>query len=219
MTKARIRRETITGISDDAHLAKFQKLLNQKYSVKVEPPTQEHMVLRTKIRLDSAAKTPISLSIFSTDTLLFQASQKIPEKVFEREIESVLSLGRQSVAILVKQITSPTTLRAKQLLKYVQGLNSGHEVERMVIVFLCDIVVDLLLIEKLRSFNITDRQLLESYIPIKLKALRRKITIPRNGDLESLHTMRNGIAHGAALISKGEADWARDLVSDLFQEF
>lgn len=214
MSKAHMRKEVISNISDAEHLAKFQRLLSQKHNAKMEPVTQDYMILRTKIYV--APKTPITLSVFTTDKLFFQVSPKIPVETFNSTVESILSLARQSVEILTKKAT-PTTLRAEQLLNYVESLNLDNEVERMITVFLCDIVIDLLLIEKLRSFRITDRKLLEGYIPTKLKALRKKITIPRDADIERLHIMRNGIAHGADIVSKSEAEWGRNLVRDVYK--
>lgn len=211
-----IKKERVEGIAESDALRRFERQLKDKYKVMGLPLTQQYQVYRVRLCLKCAPEIPVSLQIFTSGTILIQGSPKIPKNEFESETDTIAEMAKQSVEIPSTSKTSPFKLRARVLLEYVSELDPNNEVERLVIVILGDIIVDLLLCEKLTQLKLK-RDTLEQYIPIKLKIINSKKSVYRKKDIENLHILRNRIAHGLGLITKEEADWAKELTEDLIK--
>lgn len=217
----RSKTEKITGISKPESLNKLEKLLRQRFSVDVGAPTQQYMVFRARL---GHKGTEITLNIFTSDKILFQASPKVAEPAFEFISKTAAELARESVSHTTTKKT-PRTIRAEQLMEHAAGLVSGYEVDLMVMVLLCDIVNDLVVTERLSEF-VKDRELLESdSIPVKLHVLADKLAgvkdasldaVLRGEDIAKLRQTRNKVAHGGQPVMPAEAQWALDLAREVF---
>ena len=214
----RTRTERVAGISNVPYLDKFRGLLVSYFDAKIVAQRgPSRSVLYVKMMNTIYRKYDVTINVYSTDRITVQASPLLMEEEFTHVSDEVMRLARESVSI-ISELSVPTVQRANKVLNYATELDVQDEINRMVAVFLCDIVLDLLLTEKLRSIGIMDRRLLESEsIPNKIRALEdRRIPVYRKDEALRLRIMRNKIAHGGELVTSEEAEWAQELTKDLF---
>jgi hypothetical protein len=105
-------------------------------------------------------------------------------------------------------------IRARTILSYVNTLDIEEDVERMVLVSLCDIILDLVLCHKIEMLGLLSG-IKDAYLPSKISSIKKKEAVYRDDQIERAHRLRNQIAHGGALITKEEAQWILDLTKDV----
>jgi len=214
----RTRTERVAGISNAPYLDKFRGLLASYFDAKIVTEREpSRSVLYAKMMNTIHRKYDVTINVYTTDRITVQASPLLMEEEFTHVSDEVMRLARESVSI-ISELSVPTVQRANKVLNYATDLDVQDEINRMVAVFLCDIVLDLLLTEKLRSIGIMDRRLLESEsVPNKIRALEdNKIPVYRKDEALRLRIMRNNIAHGGELVTSEEAEWAQKLTQNLF---
>lgn len=213
-------KKKIEGISDPDALRRFEVKLKQKYKIKNLDLSSNSHAYRVRFCLDCDRETPVSLQIWSSDTILIQGSPKIPARGFTEETEEIMALAESSLEVLPDPETTPYLLRARTLFAYVKRLNLGDDIERMAAVSVGDIVLDLLLCHKISFFGLSRRdtqELMEMYIPRKIREIQRREPVYRDDEVIRVHNLRNNIAHGGSLITEDEAVWAKDLIEDVIE--
>jgi len=206
----------IEGISDPDALRRFEVKLQQRYKIKKLGLSTESHVLRARFCLDCETDTPVTMQIWSSDNILIQGSPKIPPRGFNTEVSEVFVLAESSIEATPDPETTPYMLRARTLLAYIKRLDVGDEIDRMVVVTLGDIVLDLLLCHKMDTYKMK-REEFEISIPRKISELNKTEEVYRDDDIEKAHRLRNRIAHRASLITEEEAIWVKEIIEDVIE--
>lgn len=208
------------GISDPDALRRFEIKLQEKYKIKkLSLPSASH-VFRTEFCLDCSPEIPVSLQVWSSNTILIQGSPKISKRGFTTETRIIMELAKSSLDATPDPDLTPYMIRARTLFAYINRLNLGDEIERMTAVSIGDIVLDLLLCHKISLFGLPRKDseaLMDLYIPNKIDAIKKKETVYREEEIKKVHILRNRIAHGGSLITEDEAGWAKDIIEDIIE--
>lgn len=207
----------IPGISDAFCLQKTKQLLQQEYTLLETGEIPSHMILKGRI-FTPGISHPIHLEVFTNENVELIASPDIGADTFKALSSRIERLLEQSVDILSRRNTI-RVIRARKILEYIQGLSVNNDVERMIIVSLCDIVLDLLVTEKLSQFTSERRILENASVPVKIRALEENIPVYRSRDICNIRVLRNKVAHGGTPTNKEEADWAFKTALDTFEKF
>jgi hypothetical protein len=101
----------------------------------------------------------------------------------------------------------------------VRELPENMGVQRMVIVTLCDIILDLLVTEKLSRFTHKRQDLDNESIGAKHEMLESKIQVYRPKDIRDIRDLRNKVAHGGDATVADEARFAKKATIDIFKTF
>jgi hypothetical protein len=210
----------IPNISNDNYLQKAEVLLGSNFSINKIPISAGHIKLKVDIKKIGLSK-PIHIEIFVNDNVIIKASPEIQAQ-FTALLEQIKSILSESINITSTRLNqSFRIIRAQMLLNYLNNLPLTDEVNRMLIVILCDIILDMVITEKLSSLT-NDRAELESdSISTKLKSLegRCKCTLYKSKNINDIRNLRNKIAHGAAPITEEEARNVLTCTKDVFAFF
>ena len=208
----------VPGICDPACLKKFETLLSQRFTIEVDGKIPVHMRLKAKLERIGLPRE-VHVEIFTNENTSIKASPEV--KTFFQdiclEIESIL---KESVHLLNRQDTVRVK-RAERILKYMRDISVQKEVERMVIVTLCDIILDLLVTEKLSHFTTKRQHLEHESIGVKLGMLETQFRIPvyKPKAIRDVRNLRNKVAHGGTSTVKDEAVFAQNTTIDIFGLF
>ncbi len=183
--------------------------------------TQQYMVLRAKVSLNHDEFTA---SIYTSDRVVIQASAKVSQRTVDRVAEALALLADESV-IHASERESPHIIRSRQLKEYMATLGEG-EIDNLVAVLLADLIIELVVTERLSDY-VKDRRLLESEsLPPKLKALSDKLSsqkgqqpvyVYKYREILDLRGLRNKVAHGVQPMTAEEVKWAREIALDVFE--
>jgi len=212
-----LRKEWMIGrISDSSCLDKLQKLLAEEFTSDMAKSIPKHMIFKSKLRKATLTRE-IHIEAFTNEKVVVSASGEIKEN-FESVCAKIEAILNESVDIVSRRNTVRTS-RAKRILKYARSLSSGEEVERMVIVTLCDIILDLLVTEKLSKFTNRREDLENESVGAKLGILRQRIPIYRPKEISDIRMLRNKVAHGGSPTAENEAEYALETTLDIFEKF
>jgi len=204
---------SVPGICDSACLRKLETLLSQNFVLKVEDQIPSHMTFKAVLKRTGLPKD-VHIEIFKNENTETKTSPDVATFLQDiwPEIESVL---KEAVDIVSKQDTIRIR-RAEKILDYVKKLPENKGVQRMVIVILCDIILDLLVTEKLSRFTHKRQDLDNESIGAKLEMLESKIPVYRPKAIRDIRDLRNKVAHGGDATVVEEARFARKTTIDIF---
>lgn len=210
------RQVNVPGICESTCLKKLATLLSQYFAVQVDSSIPSHMRFKARIRRTGLPRE-VHVEIFANENTEIKASREV-QTLFEGicfEIESIL---KEAVNILSRQDTLRVN-RAGRILEYMRTLSVEHDVERMVIVTLCDIILDLLVTEKLSHFTHRRQDLENESIGAKLGMLENKIPVYKSQAIRDIRILRNKVAHGGASTAREEAMFAQNTTIEIFELF
>jgi hypothetical protein len=208
----------VPGICDSACLRKLEVLLSQSFVLKVEDQIPNHMVFKAALKRTGLPKD-VHIEIFKNENTETKTSPDVTTFLQDvwPEIERIL---RESVDIVGKHDADTIRIRrAEKILDYVRELPENKGVRRMVIVTLCDIILDLLVTEKLSRFTHRRQDLESESIGAKLEMLESKIPVYRSKAIRDIRDLRNRVAHGGDATVVDEARLARKSTIDIFNTF
>jgi len=161
----------------------------------------------------------LHLEVFTNDRCEIKASREVASdfEAFSSEVETALCEAIE----IVSRGTSVRAMRAGGILDNMRTLSTQDEVERMIIVTLCDIIIDLLVTEKLSRHTHKRQDLENESVGAKISMLRNQYRVPvyKHETMRDIRTMRNKIAHGGATPPLEEANFALDSTIDIFETF
>jgi hypothetical protein len=220
MSTQNLFQQKIVGINHIDALIRFESKLKQRYVLQDLDKTHDSIVFRKRFCLICEPEIPVQLQIYSTENMMITGSPKIPESEFKKEVQEIFVMAKESIKTESSSDT-PLSLRANLLFDYLIKIDIREEVSQVVIVTIGDLIIDILLSDKINELDIKGREkreLMEQYLPIKIKALKGKgVAVYRDSDINRLHNLRNRIVHSSTLISEKEAEWAIDLLKDLIE--
>lgn len=207
----------VPGICDSACLKKFETLLSQRFTI-VEGDIPSHMRFKAKLERTGLPRE-VHVEIFTNENTSIKASPDV-KTFFPGVCAEIMSILKESVNILSRQDTVRVK-RAGRILKYVRNISVQNEIERMVIVTLCDIILDLLVTEKLSHFTTKRQHLEHESVGAKLGMLEKQFRIPiyRPKAVRDIRGLRNRVAHGGASPATEEATFAKEATIDVFGLF
>lgn len=206
----------VPGICDPACLKKLETLLSQDFAVHVDKNIPSHMRFKARLKLTGLARE-VHVEIFSNENVEIKASPEV-QVSFKDTYLKVEKLLKEAVNILSRTDTLRVK-RAERIMEYMRNISVEHDVERMVIVTLCDIILDLLVTEKLSRFTHKRPHLENESIGVKLGMLEKRIPVYKPKAIRDIRDLRNKVAHGGASTAKEEAVFAQNTTLDIFELF
>lgn len=210
------RQLTITGISDPTCLNKLKELLSQDFALTSQESLPPHMIFKGGLSAPHLARE-VHLEIFTNERCEIKASHEIANDF--RDTCSKMEITLKEAVDIVTRGTSLRAMRAGRILEYLRNLSTQDEVHRMVIVTLCDIVLDLLVTEKLSKFTRRRQDLESESTGAKIGMLKRRIPLYREQAIRDIRDLRNKVAHGGASTAEEEAAFAQNSTIDIFEKF
>lgn len=206
----------VPGICDSACLRKLKFMLSKFFTVN-EDRIPTNMSFKAILERTDLPRE-VHLEVYTNNKVEIKASPEVTSfSAICNEIETVL---REAVTVCSRNSTLRTQ-RAERILAYTQSISVNTEVERMIVVTLCDIILDLLVTEKLSSFTRKREDLENESVGVKLALLEKQYHVPvyRPNDIRDIRELRNKIAHGGASPVINEVSFARDTTIDIFELF
>lgn len=203
------------GICDEICLKKLQYLLDQIYDFNVVPNPSDNIVLKAELRKVDIPRE-IHFEVFSNSNVsLISSPDNAP---FFPQIEAEI---RSMLPEAVKRVCTRNSIRvarAGRIKDYVSTLSVDNEIERMVIVALCDIILDLMVTEKLSSFTHRRNELEDESVGAKIGLLetRYHVNLYKPKIIRDIRELRNKIAHGGTSPATQEAISSRDETFDIY---
>lgn len=186
---------------------RFDLLLKEKFDYEVVDDKGTSVVFHYKITIDSI---PITAKFYSTGTLHLSASPKLDTENFQSALRSIQALIDQCTeSILEKRPLS--TIRAKEIINFVERLDIGDEHQRIVSLVLCDTSNEIILTELMKNRRIDGPPLREGVMK-KISYLENKdVTIPFKDELSNVREIRNDAVHNGNIPSKGQTQKALEI--------
>ena len=207
---------TMDGITNSACLEKLQKLLSYGFAMEVDSSLPNHIAFKVGLKSPSLTRM-VHIEIFTNDKVEIKASQEVASS-FSSVCSRIEAMLNEAVDILSRQ-TSVRAMRARRILEYMTKIPHEDEIGRMIIVTLCDIILDLLVTEKLSRFT-SKRAILENEsVGAKISMLAQKIPVYKSKEIRDIRMLRNKVAHGGSATAEEEAVFARDETIDIFGKF
>lgn len=208
----------VPGICDPVCLKKLKALLSQYFNVEADDNIAEHMSFKARINRTGLPKD-IHIEIFVNENVEFKASPEVKD-LFQKVCSEIKSILTEAVNLLSRQDTVRVN-RARRIMEYMRTVSVENEIERMVVVTLCDIVLDLLVTEKLSHFAHKRQDLDNESVGAKLGMLQNQYKIPiyRPKAIRDIRELRNRVAHGGTSPVTDEATFAQDATTEIFELF
>lgn len=207
---------SVPGICDSLCLKKLQALLSQRFAIERQAGLPSHMKFKAILERTGLPRE-VHLEIFANENTNIKASPEL-RNIFGGICSEIESILKEAVSILSRQDTVRVK-RAERIMNYMQDISADDEVERMVIVTLCDIILDLLVTEKLSHFTHKRQDLENESVGAKLGMLEDRIPVYKPKAIRDIRDLRNKVAHGGASTAKEEALFARNTTIDIFEAF
>jgi len=211
---------TVPGICDPDCLKKFKTLLSQQFTVYLYEDVPSHMTCKAKLERIGSPKE-VHVEIFTNENTNIKASPEV-RTLFGAICSEVESILKEAVSILSRQDTRAVRVnRAGRIMEYMRNISVENEVERMVVVTLCDIILDLLVTEKLSHFTHRRQDLEDERVGAKLGMLEKQFKIPvyKPKAIRDIRELRNKVAHGGASTAIEEGTFAKNTTIDIFKLF
>lgn len=208
----------IPNICDTDCLKKFENLISQKFAVQKDSNLPAHIKFKAKLHRIGLTKE-VHIEVYANNNVEIKTSpgmQPLFNAIYA-EIECIL----KEASTKLSEQNVVRVNRAKEILLYTRTISVDNEVGRMTIVVLCDIILDLIVTEKLSQFTGTRQDLENESVGAKISLLENKykITLYRPKSIRDVRDLRNKIAHGGAPTSRDDATFARDATCDIFALF
>ena len=207
---------TMSGIDSPTCLKKLKELLRQMFALNIHQSLPDHITFKGELSSPDWIRE-VHLEIFTNERCEIKASPELANRFADICAKIETALG-ESIDI-VSQGTSVRAMRAGRILEFVGNLSTHNEVNRMVVVTLCDIVLDLLVTEKLARFTRRRQDLENESIGAKIGMLKRHVPVYREQAMRDIRDLRNKVAHGAATTPLEEANFAKDTTEDIYNTF
>lgn len=207
----------VPRICDVACLRKFKTLLSQCFTVE-EDSIPSHMTFKAKLRRTGLPRE-VHIEIFTNENTEIKGSSEI-EPFFQSIFLELKQIFQEATNILSTQDVVRVN-RARRIMEYMRNISVGSEVERMVIVTLCDVILDLLVTEKLSHFTHRRQDLEDESVGVKVGKLEKQYRIPvyKPKAIRDIRELRNRVAHGGISPIAEEATFARDTTIEIFELF
>jgi len=212
MARALQKSITISHISELENFERLLDLLGEKYKCKQIEDEGESVVGHCRISLQKNQE--INIVVYTTDRVLIRASPRTASELFDKEALSVEIIAKQATTLV--SITRPLTAqRAKTILDYTLTLNPDEEIQRMVIIILCDTANEIILREKLKALGFQGAPLDEG-IPDKIKRIEDKgHVVYRAEEVKNIRELRNGIVHRGDIPDQGQTEKCLEITRNL----
>jgi hypothetical protein len=176
--------------------------------------------MKFKARLErTGLPRRIYVEIFTNSNIEMKASPEVGPS-FNAVADEMERILQESRNILSKQSTlSVRVNRAARIKEYINGIPVENDVGKMVIVTLCDIILDLLVSEKLSKFTSRREDLENESIMPKIRMLEARIPVYKSKEIQDIRNLRNKVVHGGSAIAEVEAASARDTTIDIYELF
>ncbi len=209
------RQITIPGICDSYCLKKLEFLLSQKFAISKDLNLPLRMVFKTELRRVGLQRE-VHVEVFTNSNVAIKASPEIRSSfdAISNEIEQILT---EAVNVTSRQDTVRVN-RARRIKDYITHISVDDEVERMVIVVMCDVILDLIVTEKLSRFTRRREELESDSVGAKISMLENTCHVPLYNAraIRDVRDLRNKVAHGGATLARDEADFSRSATLDIF---
>ena len=202
------------GICDDACIKKLKDLLAQVYTLTEIQNPPDHIKLKAVLRKVGLPRE-VHLEVFVNSNAVITASPEVASfPQISTEIHGILG---EAVKI-VSSTNSIRVARARRVKDYIAGLSVDDEIQRMAIVALCDIVLDLMVTERLSSFTRNNADLENESVGSKISLLegRHNVRVYKSRVIRDVRELRNKIAHGGTAPAIPDAVCSRDETFDIF---
>lgn len=202
------------GICDDACIKKLKDLLAQVYTLTEIQNPPDHIKLKAELRKVGLPRE-VHLEVFVNSNAAITASPEVASfPQISTEIQGILG---EAVKI-VNRTNSIRVARARRVKEYIAGLSVDDEIQRMVIVALCDIVLDLMVTERLSGFTRNNADLENDSVGSKIGLLegRYNVRVYKSKVIRDVRELRNKIAHGGTAPAIADAVCSRDETFDIF---
>jgi len=209
---------TVPGICDPACLKKFSTLLSQHFTLTLYEDVPIHMTCKAKLERTGLPRE-VHVEIFTNENINIKASPEL-QIVFGDLCSELKMISQEAINILSRQ-DSVRVRRAERIAEYMRNIPVENEVERMIIVTLCDIILDLLVTQKLSDFTNRRQDLENESVGAKLGMLEKQFKIPiyKPKAIRDIRGLRNRVAHGGDAPAIEEASFAKDATIDIFELF
>ena len=207
----------ITGVNDSMCVSKLKELLGQGFSLVSQEPPPRNMIFKCELSAPNLARE-VHLEIFTNERCEIKASRDIANNF--QDVCSKIETALKEAVNIVSRGTSMRAMRAGRILEYLRNLSTQDEVNRMVIVTLCDVVLDLIVTEKLSTFRHRRQDLENESIGAKIGMLKQHIPVYREQAMRDIRDLRNKVVHGgASTAEEEEAIFAQNATVDIFERF
>ena len=206
----------VPGICDSLCLKKLQALLSQRFAIERQAGLPSHMKFKAILERTGLPRE-VHLEIFTNENTNIKASPEL-RNIFVGICSEMEGILKEAVSILSREDTIRVK-RAGRIMSYMQDVSVDDEVERMVIVTLCDIILDLLVTEKLSHFTRKRQDLENESVGAKLGMLEDRIPVYKPKAIRNIRDLRNKVAHGGASTAKDEALFAKNTTIGIFEAF
>lgn len=205
----------IPNICDTDCLKKLETLISQKFVVKKDSNLPPHIKFKARLHRTGLTKE-VHIEVYTNNNVEIKTSPEM-QPLFDAIYAEIEHILKEANIMLSKQNVVRVD-RARRILNYIQTIPVGNEVEMMVIVTLCDVVLDLLVTEKLSNFTHDRKELEDESVGAKIGLLEKKYECPiyRPKAIRDIRELRNKIAHGAIAIAREETIFAFDATKDIF---
>jgi len=210
---------SIPGICDAACLKKLRFLLSGSFTMTEDNNVPPHIIFKAELRRVGLPRE-VHIEVFVNSNVEIKTSPEV-ESSFSTICADIERILKEAVNILSGQNTVRVE-RARRIKDYMSDFSVEDEVERMVIVTLCDIVLDLMVTEKFSHFTSKREDLEDESVGVKLGKLEKQYThmpLYNSKAIRDIRDLRNRVAHGGATIARDEADYAKSKTLDIFELF
>jgi len=205
----------VPGICAHACLKKLRFLLAKSFTVQETSSIPSHMVFKARLERIGLPRE-MHLEVYANSNVDIKASPEVRSfNVICNEIEFAL---KEAINILSGQDTIRVK-RSERIIEYMRKISVKNEVERMIIVILCDIILDLLVTEKLSHFTHKRQDLENESVGAKLDILEKQFKMPvyESRKIRDIRDLRNRVAHGGDSPVENETIFAKNATVDIFE--
>lgn len=209
----------IPQICDGMCLKKFERLLKQRFAVTIDPNPSNAIMLKMRLNRSDLSKA-VHIDVFSTGIVLIKSSPA-NQLVFNNVFTEIENISNEATHIISRDTTPVRVNRAQKILNYVHNLSIIDEVDRMVIVTFCDVVLDLIVSEKLSTVGGSRAEQEGDNVGAKIDLLENKYhaILYNPKPIRDIRNLRNNIVHGADPIIEQEATYAIESTEEIFAYF
>jgi len=212
------RQISVPGICDAACLKKLEFLLGKSFSMTKDSSVPSHMRFKAQLRRVGVPRE-LHIEVFVNSNAVISASPEVRSS-FDAIYAGIEVILEEAIKFQSRHSTLRVN-RARKIKEYMETFSVDDEVQRMVIVTLCDVILDLIVTEKLSGFTAKRQDLEDESVGAKLGMLEKQFKTPLYNPkaIRDIRELRNKVAHGGATTARDEAAFAREATLDTFELF
>lgn len=197
-------------------MKKLEFLLGLSFSLTKETKVPKHMRFKAQLRRVGLPRE-VHVEIFANSNTEIKASPEV-DPMFNAICQEIEIILKEAIDFLSGQGTVRIN-RARRIKEYMESFSVDEEVQRMVIVTLCDVILDLVVTEKLSRYTHKRDSLENESVGAKLDLLETQFGIPlyNSKAVRDIRELRNKVAHGGATTAREEAAFAKEKTMDIFE--